>query len=133
MRQRTNIGATAFIDGAELSTYEIAADGSRVKIGLRDREGRPAVLILPSECLSALIMTLPGIMQKVMRQRTHDPSARLVYPLADWTIERARGDSRLILSLSTPDGFRVSFSASQQELEQIGDAVQGADGTPFLN
>jgi len=124
---------TALIDGAELSNYEIAEDGSQVKIGLRDRSGRPAVLILPPECLSSLIMTLPAIMQKVLRRQTHDNSAKLVYPLARWNVERARGDPRFILSLSTPDGFVVSFSASQHELEMIGDAVAAADGTLLFN
>ena len=122
---------TSFIDGAELSSYEVAEDGSRVKIGLRDRAGRPAVLILPPECLSALIMTLPGIMQKVLRNQRDDPRARLVYPLAHWRIERARDDARLILSLSTPDGFCVSFSVWRHELAQIGDA--GAVDTLQLN
>jgi hypothetical protein len=115
------IGAALFIEGK--ADYEIAEDGSSIKIGMRDRDGRAAVLILPPECISALIMTLPGIMQQAMQRRHRDPNAKLVYPLAGWTVERARDDSRLILSLSTPDGFSVSFAASERELKDIGSIV----------
>jgi hypothetical protein len=112
-----------FIEGKTLSNYEIAEDGSSIKIGMRDRDGRAATLVLPPECISALIMTLPNIMQQAMRRRHRDPNAKLVYPLAGWTLERARGDARLILNLSTPDGFSVSFAVSERELEEIGSAV----------
>jgi hypothetical protein len=115
-------GMSVVIEGAVVNRCEIAADGSSVRLGFRDREGRPVALILPPDCVSALIMTLPGIMQQLVRLKHRDPSLRVVYPLGGWTVEQASDGESLILSLRTGDGFSVAFSLKPPELAQIADA-----------
>src|SRR5581483_1822559 len=100
------------INGAALTTFEIAPDGSTVSIHVADAEQRPASLVLPSECLAALIMTLPRMMRQALQRRYRDSSLRLVYPMDAWALEASTERDKLILTLSTADGFDVSFAVA---------------------
>jgi hypothetical protein len=68
----------------KLTTFSIAADGTRIRMNFISGDGDHACLSLPTECLTELIMTLPRMMR---RARHHDESLRLVYP-ADKKSER---------------------------------------------
>jgi hypothetical protein len=106
-----------------LTTFSVAADGSSVAIGVADEEGQAAALMLPAECLRALIMTLPDMMRRALRLQHDDPSLRLVYPLASWEIERSTHPEVRIVTLSTSDGFYVSFGMTPKDLREMSDAV----------
>src|SRR5260370_23933598 len=75
------------IRAKHLTTFSVAPDGSSVAIGVADEEGQSAALMLPAECLMALIMTLPDMMRRALRLQHGDPSLRLVYPVASWEVE----------------------------------------------
>jgi hypothetical protein len=84
--------------------------GRIAELGFRDTTGALVVLAVPHQALSMLLMTLPRLIETSLRQRTGNASLRHVYPAGDWTVEATAGDSALLLTLATPDGFSVSFS-----------------------
>jgi hypothetical protein len=102
-----------------LTTFSVAADGDSASIGFAEDSGEASSLVLPTSCVHALIMTLPEIAQQALRRRAGDERLRLVFPVAHWALERIANSQRLILTFSTPDEFRVSFSMSQEDLDQI--------------
>lgn len=113
----------AEIEAAELSTFEIAPDGSRCKLHVVDTCGRPASLDLPSNCLTKLIMTLPRMATAALRARHRDDSLRIVYPVDRMRLEQAATEGTLILTLATPDGFEVSFSMQADDLLHIQQSI----------
>jgi hypothetical protein len=123
------------IDGKELTTYQVAPDGSTFRLNFNDLEGRAAALTLPVEALNTLVMTMPQIARQAMKAKYRDDTIRLVYPIGDWRIEAAAGDTRLILTLRTPDGFEVSFAASRDDLAamlRVADDKTGACKVPEI-
>ena len=111
------------IRAKQLTTFSVAPDGSSVAIGVADEEGQDAALMLPAECLRALIMTLPDMMRRALRAQHGDPSLRLVYPVAGWEIERSTQPEIRIVTLRTSDGFHVSFAMTTRDLREMSEAV----------
>ena len=114
------------INGATLIDFVISPDGSRISINVTDENAKPGSLILPSECLHALLMSMPAMVQQALRHRHRDPSLRLVYPLGDWRLEMSTEPEKLILTLSTSDGFAVAFAVTGAELERFAQAAKRA-------
>lgn len=83
---------------SRLTTCSVAADGTGVALGVADEEGREAALVLPTECLRALVLTLPDLMRRALRLLHHDPGLRLVYPAAGWEVEASTQPGTLILT-----------------------------------
>jgi hypothetical protein len=69
------------IRGVQLTTFDVTPDGESVSIHVTDDQDNPATLTLPSDCLHALMMTLPEMVRRSLQARFRDPSMRLVYPL----------------------------------------------------
>jgi hypothetical protein len=111
------------IRAKHLTTFSVAPGGSSVAIGVADEEGQAAALMLPTECLWALIMTLPDMMRRALRAQHRDPSLRLVYPVASWEIERSTRPETRIVTLRTSDGFYVSFAMTTKDLREMSEAV----------
>jgi hypothetical protein len=112
------------INGATLIDFVVSPDGSMVSINVTDENSKPGSLILPSECLQSLIMSMPEMMQQVLRRRYQDPSLRLVYPLGSWRLETSTEPGKLILTLSTSDRFSVSFTVTAGELRQFANTAK---------
>jgi hypothetical protein len=110
------------IVGHELITYDVASDGSRFRMSFTCSGGKLGSLSLPTECLQALIMTLPRMMRQALRARSGDESLRLVYPADVIRIERSFDPKTYILTLTTPDAFEVSFSLTGQQMEVLREA-----------
>jgi hypothetical protein len=108
---------------SKLTTFSVAPDGATVSIGVADDLGEPAALVLPSSCLQALVMTVPEMASQALQRKSGDPKLRLVFPVANWTLERATGSDRLILTFLTTDAYRVSFALSVEELVKIVDTA----------
>jgi hypothetical protein len=98
--------------GEELIAYEVAGDGNWFRMSFKCANGNPGSLSLPTECLCALIMTLPRMMTQALSARYSDDSLRLIHPAEVVRIERSPDPNTFILTLATPDGFAVSFSLS---------------------
>ncbi len=108
------------IRGKCLSTYEVALDGRSVSIHVQDENAEPGALVLPSDCLGPLMVTLAEMMRQSLSRQYHDPSLRYVYPVADWSLE-ASGEQPdvAILTLRTPDGFQMSFGIERADLRHM--------------
>jgi len=118
------------IRGAQLTTFDVAPDGQSVSIHVTDDQGAPGTLTLPSDCLHALMMTLPEMVRRSLQARFCNPSMRVVYPLGSWNLERSVVPGSVIVTLSTEDGFSVSFGVPALELLRMSalSASAGADG-----
>jgi hypothetical protein len=111
------------IAAAELTTFELAEDGSEIRMHMRDQSGAPASLVLPADCLQQLLLTVPQMVGKSLQARFGDETLRLVFSLAHWRIEQAHMPGTLILTLRTPDGFEVAFGLSGETPGALGAAL----------
>jgi hypothetical protein len=114
------------IIGQDLLTYEVAGDGNWFRMSFTCANGKPGSLSLPTECLHALIMTLPRMMTQALSSRYGDASLRLVYPADAVRIERSPDANTFIMTLVTPDGFAVSFSLTKQQLRALSESGMNA-------
>jgi len=126
------------ISCTSLTTCQIVANGSAIRLVFEGADGQPASLTLPIRCIQQLLMTLPHAASKAIRAKHRDETLRLVFPLGDWKLEQAAGASELILTLNTPDGFEVAFSLGHDAIAEMSrTALSGADASaadhPYLN
>jgi hypothetical protein len=107
------------IDIKGLVRFETEEDGASISLVAEDVSGRSVLLTFPTEVLSSLIMTLPRMVTAAIQRDRNDPSARLVYPLSEFTTELSTDLSTRILTLTTLDGFAVSFGMSEEQLREL--------------
>jgi hypothetical protein len=100
------------IDIKSLSRFETVEDGRSFGMLAEDVSGRSVRLTFPTDVLSSLVMTLPQMSTAAIQRYRNNPSARVVYPLAESRTELSTDLSTRILTLKTPDGFTVSFAVS---------------------
>ena len=115
------------IDAAELTTFEVALDGSSVRLNLRDQAGQPASVTLPAVCVNQLLMTIPRMVETALRNGHGDDSLRFVHPIENFTLElRAPDDGEephLILTIQTGGGFKASFGGSAEVMKELGYSI----------
>jgi len=104
--------------------FETDEDGSTTNLIVTDLIGRELTLAFPIEVVSSLMMTLPRMIDSIVKRRGAD--LRVVYPLGSHTFELAKDGSTRILTLRTLDGLEVAFTLSR---EQYADLVEPS-GTP---
>ncbi len=118
------------IEAETLTAFDVTPDGVRFRLNAMASDGSPVSLGLPSECLHQLVMSLPRVASEALRRQHNDDSLRVVYPAGGWRIERSSGfDETFILTLSTPDGFEVSFAFGSDKMEAIENSVRNARST----
>jgi hypothetical protein len=115
------------IDIKGLARFETGEDGASISLVAEDVSGSSVVLTFPIDVLSSLVMTLPRILTAAIQRHRNDPSARLVYPLAESRTELSTDLSTRILTLKTPDGFSVSFAVSDGQFRKL--ARSGSQST----
>jgi hypothetical protein len=93
------------IDIKDLVRFETGEDRASISLVAEDVSGRSVLLTFPTEVLSSLIMTLPRMVTAAIQRDCNDPSARLVYPLSEFTTELSTDLSTRILTLTVLDGF----------------------------
>lgn len=120
---------TRGVAGERLTSWALSLDGSRVRLGFAEASGAPSHLDLPVEVLSGLLLTLPCILERALALRGK-ADARLVHPLNSWKVEQTAEHDRLILSLSTTDGFGVAFTLRPNDLVEMGRAAELALPVP---
>jgi hypothetical protein len=111
-----------------LARFETGENGASISLIAEDASGRSVRLTFPTEVLSSLIMTLPQMLTAAIQRRRNDPSARLVYPLAESRTELSTDLSTRILTLKTPDGFTVSFAVSDDQFRELAQSDARSDG-----
>ena len=113
---------------SRLTTCGIAADGSNIAIEFIDSAGAPVTVELPFDQAESVVMTLPGLLVRALRQHTGDDDARCVFGLREWSLESAQDQACLIATLKTADGFEVSFGIPLEACRSLGWSLQqGAD------
>jgi hypothetical protein len=118
------------IHAEKLTTFEISSDGSRFCMHVADEGGSPRGLSLPAECLIPLIMTLPEIASRALKAKFSDDSLRIVYPLGSMKVEATHVNEITILTLSTEDGFSVSFGFTADDLKRLEATARDARTKP---
>ena len=110
------------IETQSLTTCEVAPDGG-ISLGFVDSQGRPATIRMSLNQVGALIMTLPGLIDKALQTRFGDTSLRYAYPLASWAVEQSTDPSHGMVTLRTVDGFSVCFSIPRKQQSELGEAL----------
>ncbi|MFG1479514.1 hypothetical protein V5F53_12735 [Xanthobacter sp. V4C-4] len=102
------------IIGQDLVSYDGAADGAACAPSL------------PSECLQTRVMTLPRMMAEALRARHRGEALRMADPADTVRVGQSSDPRKLILTLSMPDGFEVSFALDAPQIEALGTAGSAA-------
>ncbi len=79
---------------------------------------------LPFDQAESVVMTLPSLLNRALRQQTGDDDARYVFGLREWSLESARDQACLIATLKTLDGFEVSFGIPFEACRSLGWSLQ---------
>jgi len=116
--------AMTILRAKSLTTFSVTPDGANIAIGVADEEGRAGALMLPTDCLRELMMTLPEMMRRALRLQHDDPTLRLVYRTAAWEVERSQVAGTFIVTLHTPDEFHVSFALTGADLFDMAGAAR---------
>lgn len=117
----------ACIEAEALTTFEVTSDGTRVRLNARTADDAPVSFSLPSTCLNELVMTIPRIAAEALRRQHGNDKLRIVYPAGSCRIERNRDDAdTYIVTLSTPDGFEVSFAFGIGKMSAMVQSIQDA-------
>jgi hypothetical protein len=110
------------IETQSLTTCEVAPDGG-ISLGFVDSQGQSATIRMSLNQVGALIMTLPGLIDKALQTRFGDASLRYAYPLASWAVEQSTDPSHGMVTLRTVDGFSVCFSIPREQQSELGEAL----------
>jgi hypothetical protein len=104
-----------------LINFETAADGTAVKLIIKDSAGETLGIVMTIDTLSSLLMTMPTIASSAAKRARGDPRVRITYPAKEFQIEEGPDDLR-ILTIGTPEGFNVSFSLTEELSYELGEA-----------
>src|SRR5262249_18333676 len=111
------------IEMRELTTYQVAPDGSSVLMGFVDADGRRASIIVPMANLQRLAFTIPKMVSDALQAAYGNPALRLVHKVDLWKVERGDDGKSVILTFATPDHFQMSFAVEDKELAKMADSV----------
>jgi hypothetical protein len=108
----------------ELTTCGLEPGGKALELNFVDAAGTPVALQVPFDHAQAMAMTLPRLLTLALKQITGNPKARYVFPLGKWSIESGIDQECLITTLSTEDGFEVSFGIPAEACRGLGWALR---------
>ncbi len=115
------------IRSGKLTTCDIVEGGHGIRLDFVDETGAPVSLRVPFDQAQAIAMTLPRILTRAVKSLTGSADARYVFPLGNWVVEKAKEQDGLMLTLTTPDGFEVSFGISPATSRVLGSALASRD------
>jgi hypothetical protein len=105
-----------------LTTCDIAEGGMEIRLNMLDEVGRPITVSFPAHLASTLLLTLPRLLDRCLRELRGD-GTRLVFPMGCWGLEAAVGAETFILTLTTPDGFSVAFAVPMDDARDLAEAL----------
>lgn len=111
------------VEMQELTTYEVAPDGSSIRMNFIDVDGRKASIIVPMQNLKQLAFTIPKMVSDALRAAYGNPALRLVHKVDLWKVERGDDGRSVILTFATPDHFQMSFAVEERELASMAESV----------
>ena len=104
------------IEATELISVLVSTDGTRLRLRVRDQDGRTVSFSLPTRWFNSILNALP---------RASEPER--VHPLDSWSMDRSGQD--LVLTLRTPEGQAVSFAMKPWQVEGMATiATYGSSG-----
>ena len=106
-----------------LTACEVGDGGTKLRLHMLDEVGRQVTLELPAAIAGSLILTIPYLMERCLRQLRGD-ATRLVFPMQCWALEGASETQQFILTLQTVDGFSVAFAVSMDHARGLAEALQ---------
>jgi hypothetical protein len=114
------------VEVRELTTYEVAPDGSSIRMRFLDEQGREMSIIVPMHNLQTLAFTIPKMVGDAMQAAYANPALRLVHKVDLWKVEQGDDGRSVILSFATPDHFQISFAVDAKDLTRMAEsAVEG--------
>lgn len=116
----------------KLTTCQVDESGHWLRLNFEGEDGTPNALMLPVDSAPALLMTLPGMIDRALRTRYGDSSMKLVYPMGDWAVETDAHSDQRILTLATPDGFKVAFALTPELALLLATSLGNAADMPFV-
>ena len=116
--------APVTLRSSRLTTCRVTEDGADVRLEFIDRSGKAVAVELPLDQAEAVVMTLPRLLSRAVRQQTGNDEARYVFHLGEWVVEGAKAHSCLIATLKTESGFEVSFAMPLEACRSFGWTLQ---------
>lgn len=117
------------IRSKKLTICRIATDGTNVGLEFLDQSGGTVTVELPLDQAEAVVMTLPHLLARAVKRQTGNDDARYVFGLQGWSIEGAKEQNCLITTLTTTNGFEVSFGIPLEACHSLGwNLMRGAEG-----
>jgi hypothetical protein len=104
-----------------LINFETAADGTAVRLIIKNSAGETLGIIMTIDALSSLLMTMPTMASSAVKRAYGDPRVRITYPAEQFQLGEGPDDLR-ILTIGTPEGFNVSFSLTEELSHELGEA-----------
>jgi hypothetical protein len=121
-------GTPVKIRSSKLTTCDVWQDGSTIALSLLDHSGKPVTLELPLEQAEAVAVTLPHLLSRAVKQKTGNDKSRYVFKVDEWAIETVEDHDSLVVTLTTGNGFSVSFDFSYAACQCIiGDFEEGLE------
>jgi hypothetical protein len=111
--------APVTLRSSRLTTCRVAEDGADVRLDFIDQSGETVAVELPLDQAEVVVMALPRLLSRAVRQRTGNDVARYVFRLVEWVIEGAKEHS-WIATLKTENGFEVSFAMPLEACRSFG-------------
>jgi hypothetical protein len=111
------------VEVRELTTYEVAPDGSSIRMRFLDPEGREMSIIVPMENLRTLAFTMPKMVGDAMQAAYGTAALRLVHMVDMWKIERGDDGKSVILTFATPDHFQISLAVDGKDLARMAESA----------
>jgi hypothetical protein len=107
------------IRSSRLTTCTVAADGTNVELEFLDHSGTAVTVQLPLDQAEAVVMTLPHLLTRAVKQSTGSKDSRYVFDLDGWSIESTKDRDCLIATLKTTEGFEVSFGIPFEDCQAL--------------
>lgn len=128
---------TRTIISSGLTTCDTTEDGQVIRLDFLDDAGEPVSVAFPFRQAASVMMTMPRLLSKALKEQTQSDTSRYVFVLGRWSIESTEQPC-LIMTLTTDDGFEVSFGIPFETCRAMGWALkeEGAKATavpPELN
>ena len=92
------------VDAVELISVRVPSGARSLRLKIRDRNGQPMTVSLPSDWLAAMLAALPW---SLGGDEAHE--------LASWSIDRTTGED-LLLTLRTAEGQAVSVAMKSWQI-----------------
>src|SRR3954468_4037414 len=97
-------------------------DSQIIRLDFLDEAGAQVSVEFPFRQAASVMMTLPRLLSKALQQQTRGDTSRYVFSLGRWSIESTDRPC-LIMTLTTDDGFEVSFGIPFEACQAMGWAL----------